>query len=73
VKDYASAAAGNARAYAAFFQAMLAAGIYLAPSPFEAMFVSAAHDDADVARTLEAARAAFQAAARLMDPPRRSR
>jgi glutamate-1-semialdehyde 2,1-aminomutase len=38
---------------------MLAQGIYLAPSPFEASFLSAAHDEADVERTLEAARSAL--------------
>jgi glutamate-1-semialdehyde 2,1-aminomutase len=42
-----------------FFHAMLARGVYLAPSAFEAGFVSAAHDDAVLAATLEAARAAF--------------
>jgi glutamate-1-semialdehyde 2,1-aminomutase len=43
---------------------MLDGGIYLAPSPFEAWFVSAAHTPADVDRTLEAARAAFEAEVR---------
>jgi len=38
-----------------FFHAMLQAGVYLAPSPFEAGFVSAAHTDADIERTLTAA------------------
>ena len=38
-----------------FFHAMLQAGVYLAPSPFEAGFVSAAHTDADIERTLAAA------------------
>ena len=42
-----------------FFHAMLDAGIYLAPSAYEAGFVSAAHSDADVAFTLEAADRAF--------------
>jgi glutamate-1-semialdehyde 2,1-aminomutase len=42
-----------------FFHAMLEAGVYLAPSAFEAGFVSAAHSDADVDLTLEAARIAF--------------
>jgi glutamate-1-semialdehyde 2,1-aminomutase len=43
----------------AFFHAMLNAGVYLAPSAFEAGFVSAQHDDAVIAATVEAARAAF--------------
>jgi len=42
-----------------FFHAMLEAGVYLAPSAFEAGFVSAQHDDAIIATTIETARAAF--------------
>ncbi len=42
-----------------FFHAMLDAGVYLAPSAFEAGFVSARHDDAIIAATLDAARQAF--------------
>ncbi|NUA29421.1 glutamate-1-semialdehyde 2,1-aminomutase [Cupriavidus basilensis] len=44
-----------------FFHAMLDAGVYLAPSAFEAGFVSAQHDDAILATTIEAARKAFAA------------
>ncbi|MEE9607801.1 MAG: glutamate-1-semialdehyde 2,1-aminomutase [Myxococcota bacterium] len=47
-----------------FFHAMLEGGVYLAPSPFEAGFVSLAHTRADVEATLEAARAAMRRAAR---------
>jgi len=43
-----------------FFHLMLDAGIYLAPSAFEAGFVSAAHTDADIALTINAAKAAFK-------------
>ena len=46
-------------AYARFFHASLAAGVNLAPSQFEAMFVSLAHDDAVIDRTIETARAGF--------------
>jgi glutamate-1-semialdehyde 2,1-aminomutase len=46
-----------------FFHAMLDAGVYLAPSAFEAGFVSAQHDDAVIEATLEAARDAFAAIA----------
>ena len=62
VTDYASAKrhADTAR-YARFFHAMLDRGVYLAPSQFEAAFVSLAHDDATVARTLAAAEDAFRA------------
>jgi glutamate-1-semialdehyde 2,1-aminomutase len=44
-----------------FFHAMLARGVYLAPSAYEAGFVSAAHGEAEIAATLEAARGAFTA------------
>ena len=44
-----------------FFHAMLGAGIYLAPSAFEAGFVSAAHSDEDIAATIRAAAGAFVA------------
>ncbi len=43
----------------AFFHAMLDEGVYLAPSAFEAGFVSAQHDDAVIAATLAAAKNAF--------------
>ena len=42
-----------------FFHAMLDAGVYLAPSAFEAGFVSAAHSDDDIAQTIRAAERAF--------------
>jgi glutamate-1-semialdehyde 2,1-aminomutase len=50
-------------AYAAFFHAMLDRGVYLPPSPFEAWFVSAAHDDEALARVADALPAAASAAA----------
>ena len=46
-------------AFNRFFHAMLEKGIYLAPSAFEAGFVSAAHSDADIAATIAAAEACF--------------
>jgi glutamate-1-semialdehyde 2,1-aminomutase len=46
--------------YARFFRAMLEAGVYLAPSQFECAFVSAAHTDEMIERTIIAARAAMQ-------------
>jgi glutamate-1-semialdehyde 2,1-aminomutase len=55
VVDQASASAADVAGYARFFHAMLDAGVYLAPSAFEALFVSLAHTDADVDRTLDAA------------------
>ncbi|MBI3946455.1 MAG: glutamate-1-semialdehyde 2,1-aminomutase [Armatimonadetes bacterium] len=55
VVDYASARAASTDRYAAFFRGMLARGFYLAPSQFEAAFVSAAHSAADIDATLAAA------------------
>jgi glutamate-1-semialdehyde 2,1-aminomutase len=63
VVDYASAKRADTRRYARFFHAMLERGVYLAPSQFEAGFMSLAHTEADVDATLEAALAAFRASA----------
>ncbi len=65
VHDYASARTADTRAFARFFQAMLAGGVYLAPSQFEAGFVSLAHSDGDVASTIAAAKAAMRAVSSL--------
>jgi glutamate-1-semialdehyde 2,1-aminomutase len=54
VRDYAAARRSDQAAYAAFFHAMLDAGVYLAPSAFEAAFTSTVHGAAELA-TLEAA------------------
>ena len=59
VRDFAEAKQADEAAFRRFFAAMLASGIYLAPSPFEAGFVSLAHRPTDIDTTLEAARAAF--------------
>jgi glutamate-1-semialdehyde 2,1-aminomutase len=59
VTNYAQATASSTPAFAAWFHAMLEAGIYLPPSQFEAMFVSAAHCEQDLNRTVEAASEAF--------------
>jgi len=61
VTDYASAKRSDTTRYAAFFRAMLEEGVYLAPSQFEAAFVSLAHSDEDIALTIAAARKAFTA------------
>jgi glutamate-1-semialdehyde 2,1-aminomutase len=63
VRDFGAARAQSAPAYAAFFHAMLAGGVYLPPSPFEAWFLSAAHDDAAISRIAAALPAAARAAA----------
>jgi glutamate-1-semialdehyde 2,1-aminomutase len=60
--DYASAKGADTARYGRFFHAMLDRGVYLPPSQFETMFVSLVHLQADLDRTLEAARAAFEAA-----------
>ena len=60
VRDYDSALTCDTSRYAAFFRSMLAQGIYLPPSQFEAWFLSGAHTDRDVDRTLKAARQAFK-------------
>jgi glutamate-1-semialdehyde 2,1-aminomutase len=63
VRDLASARTADTARYAAFFRAMLERGIHLAPSQFEAAFVSTAHAEEDLERTLAAAREAFAVAA----------
>jgi glutamate-1-semialdehyde 2,1-aminomutase len=63
VRDFGEAKGQSSPAYAAFFHAMLRQGIYLPPSPFEAWFLSAAHDDAAIGRIAEALPAAARAAA----------
>jgi glutamate-1-semialdehyde 2,1-aminomutase len=56
VTRYAQATACHLERFKAFFHGMLTAGIYLAPSAFEAGFMSSAHTDADIEATLAAAR-----------------
>jgi glutamate-1-semialdehyde 2,1-aminomutase len=63
VRDYHSALQSNSMQYAAFFRGMLARGIYPPPSQFEAWFLSAAHTEADVRKTIRAANAAMKEAA----------
>ena len=60
VRDYDSAVRANTDAYATFFRGMLARGVYPPPSQFEAWFLSAAHTDRDVAKTIAAARGAMK-------------
>jgi glutamate-1-semialdehyde 2,1-aminomutase len=58
-QDYGAVMATDKARFNAFFHAMLDRGIYLAPALYEAGFVSAAHGDAEIAATLDAARAAL--------------
>jgi glutamate-1-semialdehyde 2,1-aminomutase len=60
VTDWDSAAKSDTQAFAGFYRAMLDRGIYLPPSQYEALFVSAAHTDGDIGRTIEAAGHAFE-------------
>ncbi|HYI18949.1 MAG TPA: glutamate-1-semialdehyde 2,1-aminomutase [Solirubrobacteraceae bacterium] len=60
VRDYAGASACDAEAYGAWCRALLARGVYPPPSQFEAWFPSLAHTPEHLARTLEAAAAAFE-------------
>lgn len=57
VNNFEDAKTSDLKRFAAFYQGMLARGIYLAPSQFEACFVSLAHTDEDIQMTIEAARA----------------
>jgi glutamate-1-semialdehyde 2,1-aminomutase len=59
VCDYAGAKRSDAARFAAFFHEMLARGVLLPPSQFEAIFVSAAHTDDDIERTLAAAKSSL--------------
>ena len=63
VTNFAQAQAAATWRYRAFFHAMLDAGVYLPPSPFEAWFVSAAHDDEAIERIATALPDAAKAAA----------
>jgi glutamate-1-semialdehyde 2,1-aminomutase len=62
VKDWPSAATSDRARYGRFFHAMLDRGIVLAPSQFEANFISAAHTPSDIAATVQAAAAALEIA-----------
>jgi glutamate-1-semialdehyde 2,1-aminomutase len=62
VTDWDSASKSDTKAFGKFFRAMLDAGIYLPPSQFEAAFLSVAHSEDDVQKTIAAAKKAFSAA-----------
>jgi glutamate-1-semialdehyde 2,1-aminomutase len=63
VSNYDTARRSDTRRFALFFQEMLRRGILLAPSQFEALFISAAHSDDDLARTAVACRESLDALA----------
>jgi len=62
VADYAGALGSDTKRFGAYFRAMLSRGVYLPPSQFEAAFVSAAHTEEEIDRTIASARAALIAA-----------
>jgi glutamate-1-semialdehyde 2,1-aminomutase len=64
VTNYREVMASDAARFRRFFHGMLAAGVYLAPSPYEAGFVSAAHGAAEIDATIEAAAHVFADIAR---------
>jgi glutamate-1-semialdehyde 2,1-aminomutase len=64
VRDYDSALTANTTAYGAFFHGMLTRGVYPPPSQFEAWFLSAAHTESHVKKTIVAARGAMRGVAK---------
>ncbi len=60
VRTFDDARSSDTERFAAFFQSMLASGVYLAPAAFEAGFMSAAHDDAVLEQTVASARQTFE-------------
>lgn len=61
VTDYATACSSNTGHFSHYFKSMLENGIYIAPSQFEAAFVSTAHSENDIKQTIESAGNAFKA------------
>ncbi len=61
VTDFETAARSNVRQFGAFFRNLLENGVYIAPSQFEAGFMSLAHSDEDIEKTVDAADRAFAA------------
>lgn len=60
VTNYDESAAANQTQFKKFFASMLEQGIYLAPSQFETLFMSAAHSDEDIVKTIDAAKISFE-------------
>jgi glutamate-1-semialdehyde 2,1-aminomutase len=61
VRDFEDASASDTERFAALFRHLLEAGVYVPPSQFECLFVSTAHGDAEIDRTVEAVQAFFEA------------
>ena len=60
VMNYQSAQASDSEQFGQFFRALLAEGVYIAPSKYEAWFLTTAHQDEDIAYTIRAVEKAFQ-------------
>jgi glutamate-1-semialdehyde 2,1-aminomutase len=60
VRNFADVQSTDIKRFKKFFARMLKQGIYLAPSAYEAMFVSLAHSKSDIEKTIEAAKNSFQ-------------
>jgi len=60
IVDYESALRSDKGRFARFFQALLEEGVYIAPSPFEALFISSAHSSEDIEQTVAAIARAFR-------------
>jgi glutamate-1-semialdehyde 2,1-aminomutase len=60
VKTYENAISSDTKLFAQFFQEMLKRGIYLPPAQFEAFFISTAHSDEDIQKTLDAMKESFK-------------
>jgi glutamate-1-semialdehyde 2,1-aminomutase len=60
IQNFADVQSTDIKRFKKFFSSMLACGIYLAPSAYEAMFVSLAHSSSDIEKTIEAAKKSFQ-------------
>jgi glutamate-1-semialdehyde 2,1-aminomutase len=71
VRDFESATRTDVTAYAAFFNALLAEGVYLPPSAYEAWFLSSAHDERAVQVVLDALPGGARAAASAIDNAKR--
>jgi glutamate-1-semialdehyde 2,1-aminomutase len=59
LRNFADVQSTNIKQFKRFFAEMLSQGIYLAPSAYEAMFVSLAHSKQDIEKTIEAAQNTF--------------
>jgi glutamate-1-semialdehyde 2,1-aminomutase len=59
VTDWESASKSDTEAFGRFFRNMLDGGVYLPPSQYEAAFLSAAHSEEDITKTIAAAKQAF--------------